>query len=586
MTFAFLFASFSDLRLPDGHSITRASRGCCEAKLARNNMQLLKASFWYPSAFLFLVMMIIVVPQLPAQGKAMPEQTRQAQIEEEREGLRSRYPEVRAGSARRLASLAAKQHAREIGNLLRDRDENVVEAAIDALGQLGAKEFSKDIARFVKHRNLQYVAVSALERLDAKKELARLLKARDSSLVLRGAEVLARLEAREYSNEIAQTFVRLAKEKRRKVNLFFDDSAVVLKALATLEGSGAVRVFLKDQDPAVRKSALEATFAFGQDFQPKEIPKEIMSDIALLLKDGDPEVRARAVVALGQLGAREQAKDVALLLNDKAIVSFPITPHPDVHTVRVLAVQALGKLRATEFAPQLIQLLEEEVLPSAGNDPDEFGERLTFHTIQSLGHMGARDHAKDVAPFLEDERRSIRVAALEVLGQLGAREYIEDIRQHLGDPGLYVKPTAVSTLTRLQVKDHPEAVLQLLQHEDPEVRRSVASTLGVLRAKEFARDVAGLLSDGNPWVRADGVQALANLGAREYAKAIALLLKDQAVLSEDEHDFVGSRTVRGFAARALGRLGAKEYADEVAQLLHDEDFSTRHSAADALMWLR
>jgi HEAT repeat protein len=328
-----------------------------------------------------------------------------------------------------------------------------------------------------------------------------------------------------------------------------------------------------DKDEQEKNTSRQAAASALGNMQAKEIAK----DVALLLKNSDTSIRDSAASALGNMQAKEFAKDVALLLKNSDT------------SIRNSAASALGNMQAKEFAKEVFLLLKDsnsDVRSSAasalGNmQAKEFAkdvalllkdsdEQVRRSAAEALGNMQAKEVAKDVALLLKDSDEQVRRSAAEALGNMQAKEYAKNVVLLLKDNDTIIRIFAAKALGDMQAKEIAKDVVLLLKDNDKYVRSSAVSALGGMQVKEFAKDVALLLKDSDEQVRRSTAQALENMQAKEIAKDVALLLKDS------------DNQVRSSAASALGNMQAKEYAKDVVLLLKDSDTFVRSSAASAL----
>ncbi|MBI4231626.1 HEAT repeat domain-containing protein [Candidatus Peregrinibacteria bacterium] len=195
---------------------------------------------------------------------AAQESDREKHIRENLERLKDKEWTVRSKAVKELADLGAKDYTKNIAELLKDDSTNVRYHVVWSLGRLNAKEYAKEVAELLKDKSVRSAAVITLRNLDAK----------------------------EYTNEITE--------------------------------------LLRDKD--IRRKAVNALNKLGWPAGARKYTK----DIVQMLEDKDEEARFDAVLALGRLNATEYVKDIAELLKD------------EVGWIRAAAVWALVKLGKTE----------------------------------------------------------------------------------------------------------------------------------------------------------------------------------------------------------------------------------------------
>ncbi len=185
-----------------------------------------------------------------------------------------------------LIKLGAKEHAKEIAELLRSHVPIWKEAALIALAELGAREYAKEIALLLTdNEGIARSAIIALTKLGASEYLSKIavfLKSNDMSRRAQAVWAVGIFGGKEYIKEI----------------------------LDCLQISG------NDQETKrVKRAASLSLGMLGA--------KEAAGQIALLLKDESAFVRGSAVLALGLLDAKEYAKEIAQLINDASSYSVP-----------------------------------------------------------------------------------------------------------------------------------------------------------------------------------------------------------------------------------------------------------------------
>ncbi|MGH7891336.1 MAG: HEAT repeat domain-containing protein, partial [Thermodesulfobacteriota bacterium] len=163
----------------------------------------------------------------------------------------------------------------------------------------------------------------------------------------------------------------------------------------------AVAVLLKDPNPAIRSSALEALGEIGPGSDAQ------VTEIAPLLKDLDEAVRAEAAWALGQIGpsAESYIPQIAGMLKDES------------EKVRINAVDALLGFGepARKYNADVAALLNDK------------SDKVQTITAIALGRMGpsASDQAAGLGEFIlarndgKPENLNSILAALEALGNMG-----------------------------------------------------------------------------------------------------------------------------------------------------------------------
>ncbi|MEH2117993.1 HEAT repeat domain-containing protein, partial [Nostoc sp.] len=126
------------------------------------------------------------------------------------------------------------------------------------------------------------------------------------------------------------------------------------------------------------------------------------------LKDPIPEVRATATQYLQEYQL-DNFKSQIKNYYDQLVKQFvKQLQDKDSAVSRKAAAQALGQMQAKEQAPQVALLLKDS----------DIGVRLAAAEV--LGQMQAKEQAPQVALLLKDSDIGVRLAAAEVLGQMQA----------------------------------------------------------------------------------------------------------------------------------------------------------------------
>ncbi len=270
---------------------------------------------------------------------------------------------VRRDAIRELIDLDARDEADAIGRMLTDADSAVRRAAVDALEELRANQFGNDVSNLLHDESagVRVAALSALRAFHARQQLERVrgLETDPDSAVRRNASrLVAKWDG--YDERVGAWLLQLK-------DVDPDVRAAALSAIKVgnyVELESNVADLFNDPVPRIRSSAVDF---FGDWGGHRE---DFVDEIALLLADSNPIVRQNTVAILGHRGpyrTEGQTKRVnallALLLND-----------PD-KTVQGSVVIALGELGATEQARQIASLL---------GDPYVYAHKAASETLAKL----------------------------------------------------------------------------------------------------------------------------------------------------------------------------------------------------------
>ncbi len=154
---------------------------------------------------------------------------------------------------------------------------------------------------------------------------------------------------------------------------------------------------LKDRDPNVRNSAMEAIIAIGED---------VVDYLKELVKSQEVETRIYSVNTLGNIGSSKAV--------DTLIEALEREEDPN---VRYEIIEALGKIGDPRATEPLLSLLE-------GLDVWE-----KFPVITALGNIGDERALPKIMEFLDSEE--LKAVAVEALGKIGSWVAFERIGEVL-----------------------------------------------------------------------------------------------------------------------------------------------------------
>ena len=477
------------------------------------------------------------------------------------EALRDIDPRVQQASAQVLGELADR---RAIGPLidvaLFDDGRSVRQAAAEALGRL-------EVARLGALSRLVEAALSANNALvvvQAVEVLAWLLEHPDSRVLQAALEALGELGhsaaidplvSMYFSHDdpsvrdiAGQALVALtgagshALKSLVEAALSIEDVSVHGLVADLLVGA------LYYEDPLVRIAAAEALGLL-------EWPASIVPLGDAALSDSDPSVRQAAARALGKLKYQSSLEFLKQVLRD-------IEP-----SVRKAAVEALGELgfddavrallqvalfdgdeEVRQFAIQVLRQLDPEeamefLLTSLAN-PDSYIRRAAVDALWRFGGTDAFEPLLRTA--LTDESPAVRREAVAALNELAPEMALAALLDAVDDPDLNTRKAAVEALGSL---GNPEAFGPLLEialtDDDGELRRQAIDVLDTLSADRTRDGLIAALGDADPRIRRAAAEAFGYLGLSGVGVVKALLA---AVADPDP-------LVRGAALTALVPLG-------------------------------
>ena len=375
---------------------------------------------------------------------------------------------MRCDAISTLATLGAKEYAKDIAALLRDEYPGVREHAISALIDLNAKEHVKDIALLLKREDIGWVKRTAVD-------------------------ALGKLGAKEYAKDIAAL---LSNKEEVEVRT---SAVYALAKLGAKEHAKDVVGLLKDKDFGIRGQGLLALGDLGA--------KQYAKDIALLLTDETPYIRGYAAQALAKLGAVEYAEKIAALLMDKE------------GSVRKSAVQCLKTLEYEPSAKEIFKMAGDAVVWIEVNCTE--GKRYgTGFFVSADGRILTNKHVVTAA----DEDRLGTVKNITVMmrdGNSFATERIVTHKQY--DLAVIQIKDPPKKLTYLHFADElPEVGEELVIIGHP---AGLGWSLSEGRVSQIRDDPDG---GKNIWIQTDGAINPGNSGGpmlNQYGQVVSIVTK-------------------------------------------------------------
>jgi len=363
---------------------------------------------------------------------------------------------VRVAAADILGGLGSSvaKHAEALAARLDDAQSQVRQAAVRALGRLGAGQVAPRIARLledgdpdVRHEAIQTLATLGPEA--AGTSAASQLRHADDE-VRTGAQraLLAMMAVGKMRNRLDSAGLAAAKELRSHV-----------------------QAALGDSDSAVRRAASEVLEQLdGGEASAGSLVAECG---AARLEDQDEEVRLAAVRQLATLGAGA-APHAAALANRLADSSAPV------RRAAVEALAELGEVHAADAVPHVADLLQHPL------------QTVRRAAATVLGHLGASAWPHGIArhaALLADESPTVRCSAVEALLDLGSAEELgaERVAAIVAlriDPHWCVRLAVAKAFRQLgsaTSHKHREALDVLAIDKDWRVSREASAVRSVLR---------------------------------------------------------------------------------------------------------
>lgn len=217
--------------------------------------------------------------------------------------------------------------------------------------------------------------------------------------------------------------------------------------------------------------------------------------------------REMAAGALGTLGAKECAKDLAAMLQDKNA------------RVRAGAACALGMLKAKEFTDDIVKSLDYE------GEFDPRSEEAYQGAIFALVELDAKQHAPAIAKLLK--KHDVAEFAMFALVALDAKEQAKDIAALLDDD--FRGGDAALALALMGAKEQADSIGKLMKKKNDFgfSRCKAAIALGILREDKFASDIADLMKSSKDYEQTTAAWAFLLLENKEKAaEALSIIGTD------------------------------------------------------------
>ena len=172
--------------------------------------------------------------------------------------------------------------------------------------------------------------------------------------------------------------------------------------LAALADADKLSLLIKDEDPLVRKTAVNALAGIRNEAG--------VGHLLMALVDEDPDVRIAAAGALGESGREEALSPLLLVLKDED------------PWVKCAALKSLGKLRHEGALQAIVDLLETST-----------DGLLTITALETVAGIGGERVLGVVKKALENRDEEVVKAAIDILSRYGEEwldEYWERLLAH------------------------------------------------------------------------------------------------------------------------------------------------------------
>lgn len=247
----------------------------------------------------------------------------------------------------------------------------------------------------------------------------------------------------------------------------------------------AQQLGLRDDDPAVRRAAVEALW------EPQD-PAFLDEFVRLLSDDDDAAVRAAAAGALGSFVLLDELEE--------------------------LPRQWAGRAQQALFA--------------VVGEPDEPVE-VVRRAVEALGYSSdPRMHAIITAAYASDEE-TMRASAVFAMGRSADKRWLSVILKELGSANPQMRYEAARAAGELEARRAAPSVIALTADPDPEVQEAAIWALGEIGGAAARRCLERLCEDEDERVAQAADEALEYLLMTGIGADLPLLSLDEDELEED-----------------------------------------------------
>lgn len=384
--------------------------------------------------------------------------------------LRDRTAAVRSAAATALGAAAEEEDGvgfprascAAVALLLLDTDEHVREAAVAALGRLGAAGAAETVP-YLKERDWRIRAAAAE--------------------ALAGGEDVSEVDA------VAEAVHDTKQEVRE----------AAAKALSCMGPRGAHHAaeMLKDSQWEVRNLAVRTLGSMHAG-------ATYANQVAKCLQASNGVVRKSATWALGQMEEKGAAAAAQLLTDQNA----------DTRWAAFEALAAAGPAAAAEAG---------KVIPALHDQDCQF-RRLAAASLGAMGEAAA-PHADDVANVLKDGDRRVRQAAVAAFSSFGTEVtagYVEVLQPLLADQDADVRLSTVMALEVAGEAVQSEVLVPCLRDPHPDVRKCAAKALSS-KGDEAIVAFSELLTSTSAIARTSAAMTIGMIGESAQAQIGDLL---------------------------------------------------------------
>ncbi|MCG5534596.1 HEAT repeat domain-containing protein [Ectothiorhodospira mobilis] len=292
---------------------------------------------------------------------------------------------------------------------------------------------------------------------------------------------------------------------------------------------------LRDDDPGVRRAALQALLAQGA----RDLP---LGALCTLLRDGDLTVQQKAVDAVVRRNDPDTPAHLLPLLGDAS------------EYVRRAAVEVLNGIgNSTNIKQLLVSIRDEDWWVRA-------------RSADALARIGGPRVVQAVVQLLRDEDEFVRRAAVEILNATRDETALTHLLAALEDTDWWVRERAVDALAAIGNRAAVPALLGMLQR-DREAAPLVIRALARLGDDRAVPVLLQRLQDDAEGVRTEAVHALAELADAGSVGGILTALRQSAEEAGGEWGDLARDTADRLEARfavSASRAGGADKATVTA----------------------
>lgn len=333
------------------------------------------------------------------------------------------------------------------------------------------------------------------------------------------------------------------------------------------------------QPEPIEKSGVESPDAIGHDEGRDKRQREVAALARLV---GDPSVVEPLISASchdQDWHVRRQAVKALRRFSDPRVTSPLVSvavrdENPNVRRQAVETLRAIGDTSAVELVRELTSEQTGRALvvePKTTSAPSDYDWHVRRAEVKALGKTGGTSAVETLIGALDDEDSRVRYQAVVALGNTGGPRAVEPLcAVAVHDEKRDVRLRAVDTLKTVDATRAVETLIRALSEDEPHMRLHAVQALERLGDTCAVEPLIGLLDDADWGVRHWTVCTLGTLGDH------------RAVLPLIDVLHGADSSLRDSAARALGSLGGDYAVENLRLVLHDEDKDVREAAAEAL----